>query len=111
MGLHQSISIYSNKIFGSIAKVMIFGVVPLDTGLHIFVGAIVTIWLFKRKKSALFIFFILLVMAASKEIFDYYFHYPAPWSEYLSDFLANFAYFFVLLLIRKIKKKLAAQPG
>lgn len=93
-------------VFGFISSYKIWGMVPLDLTMHLFVGAIWTLIGVFQESSLKTVFLGLVIIAGTKEACDYIFHLPSPFSEYLYDFLISFVFIGILWLTRRTKKKL-----
>lgn len=93
-----------NNFFGAISKIYIFGVIPLDTTLHVIVGFLIMVIGMKMKLGFWRSFFILFVLESLKALMG------AMTIDHdilhgIKEFLATFVYPFFYFMIRKIKKK------
>lgn len=88
-------------VLGFISSYQVLDFIPLDLLLHFIVGLAITIGGLKFKLPFYITFLLLLIVAAGKEFNDYFFHYPAGWKEYTSDFLVTMLYASILFFVRK----------
>lgn len=100
--MSSSVETILREFFGMISSTKILGSIPLDIVLHAFFGFILTFFLIWRKKSSLFILFSLVLVCFLKEYFDSYV-LTWTWSEAILDSLATMSYFFLVIIIRRLK--------
>ena len=96
---------FLTQAFRYISTTKIFGLIPLDSVLHVVVGAILTILLIKLKIRYIYIFLILLIISVIKEIYDY----PTMTFSYREAFIdtaLTYAYFCIHIIIKKIRRRL-----
>ena len=95
-----------DTFFAYINHTQLLGIIPLDSFLHFFLGAIISIIGLKYNYRLLYIFFFLLIIVIIKELNDYHFAYKTQYFAYLSDILASLIYIPLIAVIRKIKNYL-----
>ena len=95
-----------DPFFAYINHTQLLGIIPLDSFLHFFLGAIISIIGLKYNYRLLYIFFFLLIIGIIKELNDYHFAYKTHYFAYLSDILASLIYIPLIAIIRKTKNYL-----
>lgn len=93
------------SFLGFISNYKIAGVLPLDWTLHFIIGAIVTIICLKKGMSFFKTACLIIGMALGKEVYDYFFHLPKDYWEFVSDFFITVLYLGLLFGARKVKNK------
>lgn len=90
-----------------IDNTILWGWLPLDIPAHFFVGAFFTILLIKMKFKFKQVYTTILVLALSKELWDYFFMGHTQWLESCKDILVTCGYVSILAGIRKLKERMA----
>lgn len=104
----HSLNVMINNFFGFFSKTYIFGVIPLDTTMHVLVGFLVTFIGLKLGYRFVRVFLFLLVLESLKAT------HAAMTIDHdvlhgLKEFFATFTYPAWVWTIRKLKKKFPAK--
>jgi hypothetical protein len=77
--------------------------------LHVFVGRLITLFLFSNKVKGIIVLLVLVSMALGKKFYDHFFvlgHcYPVCMGEHISDFLFSLLFFFCYIPILSFTQK------
>lgn len=94
-----------HNLLGMISRTTLWGWLPLDMVLHFSLGALITIILRLRGKSALFAVVVVFLLEVTKEIFDS-FSLTATWEEAIKDMIVTMFFPVMLLITIQVKRKL-----